>query len=339
MSETLANLRRKIDRARDLGSVVSTMKALAAANLSQYEKSVRSLDDYYRTVQLGLSVCFRAGTPAVATSAGKDRSDEGDRTSPSGPRRSGSPHGPRAPDSITGAIVFGSDQGLVGQFNDIVADHAAATLALHGGRKKIWAVGERVHDRLADKQLPLDGLFAVPLSIKAVTPLVGQLLLQIMAPDMLEGGVQGKHGLAGFYLFYNRSRSDTGAVYEPVAQRLLPLDEAWRRSLAELPWPSKNLPEVVGDASSTLQALVGEYLFVSLFRACAESMASENASRLTAMERAERNIDQLLDELQKTFYRQRQSKIDEELFDVVAGVEALAAAPTGVQPGKRREYG
>ena len=233
--------------------------------------------------------------------------------------------------------MFGSDQGLVGQFNDIVADHAAATLALHGGRKKIWAVGERVHDRLADKQLPLNGLFAVPLSLKAITPLVGQLLLHIMAPGMLEGGVQGKNELAGLYLFYNRSRS--GTAYEPIAQRLLPLDEAWRHSLAELPWPSKNLPEVVGDVPSTLQALVREYLFVSLFRACAESMASENASRLTAMERAERNIDQLLDELQKTFYRQRQSKIDEELFDVIAGVEALAAAPTGAHPGKRREYG
>jgi F-type H+-transporting ATPase subunit gamma len=69
MSDTLANLRRKIDRARDLGSVVSTMKALAAANLSQYEESVRSLDDYYRTVQLGLSVSFRAGLPAAARSS------------------------------------------------------------------------------------------------------------------------------------------------------------------------------------------------------------------------------------------------------------------------------
>lgn len=134
MSDTLANLRRKIDRARDLGSVVSTMKALAAANLAQYEKSVRSLDDYYRTVQLGLSVCVRPRTPALAASAGEVRS--GGASTGTGPRGSGSPHSPRAPDSITGAIVFGSDQGLVGQFNDIVADHAAATLALHGGRKK-----------------------------------------------------------------------------------------------------------------------------------------------------------------------------------------------------------
>lgn len=63
---------------------------------------------------------------------------------------------------------------------------------------------------------------------------------------------------------------------------------------------------------------------MSLFRACAESLASENASRLAAMQRAETNIDQLHDELQHSFQRLRQSGIDEELFDLVAGFEALA---------------
>jgi F-type H+-transporting ATPase subunit gamma len=73
----------------------------------------------------------------------------------------------------------------------------------------------------------------------------------------------------------------------------------------------------------TLLALVREYLFVSLFRACAESLASENASRLAAMQRAEKNIDELLEDLNRTFYRLRQSGIDEELFDVVSGFKAL----------------
>lgn len=318
MSDTLANLRRKIDRARDLGSVVSTMKVLAAANVRQYEESLRSLDDYYRVVQLGLSVCFRARTPPARRTKPRAKEDTG----------------------ITGAIVFGSDQGLVGQFNDVVADYARETLAPLPGRKKVWAIGERVHDRLADMQLPLNGGFAVPLSIKGITPLVDQLLLRIIVPGTRESEAQHKNGpengLERLYLFYSRSRSDKGC--EPVAERLLPLDETWRRSLAELPWPSKNLPEVAGDVGSTLQALVREYLFVSLFRACAESMASENATRLTAMERAERNIDQLLEDLQKTFYRQRQNKIDEELFDVIAGVEALTGKVTCVQHGKRREY-
>ena len=48
-------------------------------------------------------------------------------------------------------------------------------------------------------------------------------------------------------------------------------------------------------------------LFVSLFRACAESLASENASRLAAMERADRNIDELLGNLNSKFHRLRQS--------------------------------
>jgi len=73
-----------------------------------------------------------------------------------------------------------------------------------------------------------------------------------------------------------------------------------------------------------LLALIREYLFVSLFRACAESLASENASRLAAMQRADKNIDELLEDLNGTFYRLRQSGIDEELFDVISGFEALS---------------
>jgi F-type H+-transporting ATPase subunit gamma len=74
----------------------------------------------------------------------------------------------------------------------------------------------------------------------------------------------------------------------------------------------------------TLRTLIREYLFISLFRACAESLASENASRLAAMERADKNIEELRANLQITFHRIRQAGIDEELFDVIAGFEALA---------------
>ncbi len=82
----------------------------------------------------------------------------------------------------------------------------------------------------------------------------------------------------------------------------------------------------MGDSLATLGALVREYLFISLFRACAESLASENASRLAAMERADKNIDDLLQQLQATSRQRRQSSIDEELFDVIAGFEALSGA-------------
>jgi F-type H+-transporting ATPase subunit gamma len=80
----------------------------------------------------------------------------------------------------------------------------------------------------------------------------------------------------------------------------------------------------MGGGTATLRALLHEYLFVSLFRACAGSLASENASRLAAMQRADKNIDELLEDLNATFHRLRQSGIDEELFDVISGFEALS---------------
>ncbi len=294
MSDTTVSLRRKIRGAGDLQSVVRTMKAVAASSIGQYEKSVLALADYYRTVELGLSACFRASGPAPLIAERKR---------------------PTVAASI-GAIVFGSDQGLVGQFNDVVADHAVKTLAALTAKPQVWAVGERVHARLTDAGLPLMGLFTVPNSVKAITPLVGQILVESETHHS-----QGK--VTELHLFYNRPTS--GASYAPVSQRLLPLDENWRRKLAELPWPTGNLPEVMGGGTALLWALIREYLFVSLFRACAESLASENASRLAAMQRADKNIDESLEDLNRTFHRLRQSGIDEELFDVISGFEALSA--------------
>ena len=293
MSETTASLRRKIGGAGDLQSVVRTMKAVAAASIGQYEKSVRALADYYRTVELGLGACLRKSGPAPLIAERKRQTVAG----------------------AIGAVVFGSDQGLVGQFNDVVADYAVKALAALPAKPEVWAVGERVHARLSDAGLPLLGLFTVPNSVKAITPLVGQILM--------ESEMRHSHGeITELHLFYNRPKS--GAVYAPVSQRLLPLDENWRSKLAELPWPNGNLPEVMGGGTATLRALIREYLFVSLFRACAESLASENASRLAAMQRADKNIDGLLEDLNRTFHRLRQSGIDEELFDVISGFEALS---------------
>lgn len=295
MSNSTVNLQRKLTSAGDLQSVVRTMKALAASSIGQYENAVHALSDYYRTVELGLSVCFRH-----------------QELSPSGVQ-----HNVKRGNQPVGVVVFGSDQGLVGQFNEQVVDHVMSFLAgLPNNRHQVWAVGERVHARLIDAGTSTKGLFAVPNSVQTIASLVGEILLATE-------GDRGPDELAELYLYYNRSQS--GASYEPVSQRLLPLDVSWRLKLAELPWPSGNLPEVNGDNTATLRALIREYLFISLFRACAESLASENASRLAAMQRAEKNIDELLEQLHGTFHRVRQSGIDEELFDVIAGFDALSS--------------
>jgi F-type H+-transporting ATPase subunit gamma len=295
MSDTTASLSRKISSAGELKSVVRTMKALAASSIGQYEQSVCALADYYRAVELGLSACFRESELMAPMAEGRRQDDEG----------------------AIGAIVFGSDQGLVGQFNEVVADYAVKTLAALAGKAQVWAVGERVQARLVDAGLSLMGTFPVPGSVQAITPLVGKIQIASEAR-------RTKGEYATLYVFHNRPKS--GALYEPVSQRLLPLDGEWQRGLTEIRWPTKNLPEVMRDNDTTLRAYIREYLFISLFRACSESLASENASRLAAMERAERNIDELLETLHGAYHRMRQANIDEELFDVISGYEALAKA-------------
>ncbi|ODV09866.1 MAG: F0F1 ATP synthase subunit gamma [Rubrivivax sp. SCN 70-15] len=227
MSDSTASLRRQIDSGADLQSVVRTMKAIAASSIGQYEQSVRSLADYERSVALGLGASLRTIGPTALRMP-----------------RKGSPSA-----RVIGAVVFGSDQGLVGRFNEAVAEHAVATLAKLPGTPRVWAVGERVHARLVDAGLPPAGRFAVPTSVHAIAPLVGQILV--------DSQTHGAHDAdSELLLFYNSPAS--GPTYASVSQRLLPLDEDWRRNQVELPWPTKNLPEVMGRSVATLAALIGE---------------------------------------------------------------------------------
>lgn len=301
MSDSIAALRRKINGAGDLHAVVRTMKALAASSIGEYERAVRALTDYDRMVSLGLGECFRQAQ------ARPDAPPMAERV----------PAGEADP---VGAVVFGSDQGLVGPFNDVITDHALAALATLPGRPQVWAVGERVQARLKEAGLDVVGTYAVPGSVEAIAPLVAQIQIQIDSEAHRAAGSPGR--LRQIHVFHNRPLA--GSLYEPVGQRLLPLDAAWQQSLAAVPWPGKVKAEVLDHGATTLRALIREYLFISLFRACAESLASENASRLAAMERADRNIKDLLESLHGSFHRLRQGSIDEELFDVTAGYEALA---------------
>jgi F-type H+-transporting ATPase subunit gamma len=78
------------------------------------------------------------------------------------------------------------------------------------------------------------------------------------------------------------------------------------------------------DWESLFASLVRQYFFVSLYRAFAESLASEHSSRLAAMQMAEDNVEERLDDLQSRFHRTRQNAITEELLDITAGFEALS---------------
>lgn len=286
--EAAEEIKDRIRSVRDLQALVKTMKALSAASIRQYEIAAEALNDYYATIELGLSVVLKdlSLLPAETERAGAG----------------------------VGAVVFGSDHGLCGRFNDDIATFALAHLPA-GEARRVVAVGARTAALLEQSGQPVDGDFLVPASAARITATVQQLLLKLEA-------WRSEADVTRVYLFYNRYHN--GGAYTPTAWPLLPLDIPRLRQLAALPWRSRSLPTFTMDRKTLFQALLRQYLFVSVARAAAESLASEHGARLAAMQSAQKNLDDRLDRLAADFRRVRQDTITEELLDVVAGFEALA---------------
>jgi len=132
---------------------------------------------------------------------------------------------------------------------------------------------------------------------------------------------QVRCGVGRVVLFYNVTEG--GAAYRQHTNYLLPLNPDWLREIRRQPWESSSLPVTTMPWDRLFSAYVRQYLVASLHRAVAESLASENASRLAAMEAAERNIEERIGELRSRYHYFRQSSITAQLLDVVTGYEAL----------------
>ena len=289
MADSLEELKRKIKSADDLRSVVHTLKVLSAISVVEYERAVESLEAYYQSLNLALYLYLHHQENLLW----RNYRDTGQGTC---------------------MLIFGSDQGLAGQFDEIIASVASEYLKQITGARHIWAIGERIQMKLEDMKLKVDECFNLPHTVPGITTFIGDILLKI---DLLRDTKRFSH----FLIFYNRLKPHKG--FETVNQYLLPLDDTWRSSFERQKWPGKNLPEIIGENPDTFEALIREYLFISLFRSCAESLASEHSYRLAAMQRAEKNIDERSHNLQSNYDRLRQNKIDEELFDVMEGFEVL----------------
>ncbi|MEX1127747.1 MAG: F0F1 ATP synthase subunit gamma [Vicinamibacterales bacterium] len=290
--QTSEGIKRRLETAEDLRSIVRTMKGLAAATIRQYEDAVASLAEYARSVDLGLQVLLRH-RPDVLTALS------------------------RQPARRPGTIVIGSDQGLCGAFNEQVAGFYLEQRA-SGGRaaadRPLLVLGVRAAGRLEDARVRIAEVLTLPASAALVTDVVHDLLERIDA-----WRAAGK--VDGVDLYFNRPHR--GAAFRPHREVLLPLDVPRLQALAAAPWRPRAAPTFASDWDALFSAIVREHLFVTLHRAIVESLASENASRLAAMHAAERNIDDRLSALRGEFHLHRQTAITGELLEIVSGYEAM----------------
>jgi F-type H+-transporting ATPase subunit gamma len=291
--QTLEALARRIGTTEELRSVVRTMKTLSAVSIRQYETAAAAIAEYQRTIELGLQIVL-----------GRHRQAE---------------RPPAEPDGPVTVLLFGSDHGLCGRFNDQTVDMAFERLR-HDGLDPAacrWLVlGARAEGRLEAAGLAPLACYRLPGSVDGLTDTVATILVQLDA-------LQREHAFGRALMFHNRSIDRTSPV--PRLTRLLPLDERYLRALARRPWTSRCLPDFSMEVADLFSALLRQYLFSVVYRAGAESLAAEHATRLLAMQSAERNIAETLDEMNADYRRERQADITSELLDVVAGYRAASA--------------
>ena len=288
--QTLEILNRKIKTAHDLLGVVKTMKSLAAVNMLQFERAVESLEQYRAVVDMGWTVLLRYGQPMPLRTLSK----------------------------TAVCMIIGSDQGMCGQFNEVLrpfAQEHAQALEDQGLDMTYWSMGDKINGALQDAGLLGGEHLSVPGSLNAVNARVQEVIQKIES-------WRSNKNLEHVYLCYNRV-SDRGG-YTQVFEKVFPLDETWAETYTSRKWPNRCLPMMGLPREAMFKHLFSQYLFVSFYRALAQSLAAENAARLMAMQAAEKNILELEEDLQALFREQRQAGITNELLDIISGFEALS---------------
>ena len=297
MTQTLGILQRRMKTVKELQDIVDTMKTMASLNINTYEKVDVSLAVYFRVIETAFCAMLRQYPLASLVDRIKPHSGQ------------------------VGLVIFGSDQGMVGQFNDSLVAAVAQEAPLQDTPCFVWCMGEKMGLKLQEAALPLTirRLERVPDVASKITRLMESMLLDIVAK-------QEKDGLAELLIFYNQAQPD--GRYKPTVEQLLPLDTVWLQELSKRPWPTNRFPEIIADDGTAWARFTEEYLFITLCRACVGSIISENNSRLLVMQQASKNIEQTLGELTVEYHEERQILIDEELFDILFGYVA-AESKTG----------
>lgn len=286
MAQTLEHLSRKNDTLSSIRGIVHTMKTLSAINASPYEQAAQSIEAYHHTVLQGLAAfIYRTGGISLLTEATQANTRL--------------------------LVVFGSDHGLCGNYNELLADKVVDySKSQPIAKQHILCIGARMGNALLEQELTPDVVLMPPASADGVGRLAGDIVTRI---ERLGRG-QPLANLAVTLIFTQRVEH---GYQETVTRALLPLDKALLQPQQR--WQSRSLPDYSMSAEALLASLIRNHVFASVFRASAEAMVTENATRLALMQQAEQSVDEQLESVKQELSSVRQDEITNELMDIVIG--------------------
>ena len=260
--------------------VVNAMRAIAAGRIQGAQRALASARDYEAVVLRGLAALLAEGLTLPRPSVARARV----------------------------LLVMTSEQPLCGAFNQNVLALAERrwqdlreTSEVH-----LIAVGQRGQRQLIARGIAPD--FAEP---AATSPQGLRDLVKRLAAHIDQRFAAGK--VDALHVIFSRYRSVSEQV--PTEEQLLPFEPT---RLPPIVREQGQKPRRYLPAATLLAGLISEYAFINLYRIAADSFASEQASRLIAMDGATRNTEKMLQSLMDLERRERQEEITRQVLELIS---------------------
>ncbi len=284
---SLQDIRRRITSVEKTQKITRAMRMVAAAKLRRAQAAIQAARPYADRM--------RSTLEEVAASLGESGAEHPLLITREELRR-------------VEIVLVTSDRGLCGAFNANVARHLQAIRAERGSVTELsyTLVGRKALEFARRRQLPIsDSYVGIGNVAYAHAAQIAQPLMRRYAEGEVDEVV----------LVYNEFVSALTQIPRDV--RLLPFAPEATADEERTPY------EIEPDAEKLLGVLVPKAVEIEVYRALLENQAGEHGARMTAMESATRNTEDMIGSLTLTYNRVRQAAITKELVEIVSGAEAL----------------
>lgn len=289
--ETLDSLKKQLSTSKGIKQVVTTMKALAGANIKRYEKATHAIYMYRKNIELGLRGVL---SKDFSITHKYDNDKECEKYI---------------------IVAIGSNQGLCGRFNDKIIEFLVDDLKKQNLKKEdvlVYTVGDRLAMLVENKDIKPIFHLSVPNAIESIADSVYLLLSKL-------DNIKDKYKKYKILLYHTKHESSSNGV--AVKTQLLPINPEIFESIKEKSWPTKELPFWRIDGGELLKDLIKQYLFTTLYYTFSTSITSEQMNRLMTLQNAENNINDMIENTKLKYNQQRQMQITSQLLDVVSGAQ------------------
>tara|TARA_B100000029_G_scaffold76464_1_gene68300 strand:+ start:5644 stop:6528 length:885 start_codon:yes stop_codon:yes gene_type:complete len=292
---SLDDLKKRISSVKSTQKITKAMKMVAAAKLRRAQERAekgRPFSEKMNNIILNLSnsIADKNNTSKFLVGTGKNN------------------------DYL--CVVITADRGLCGGFNTNICRKAKndfEKILKEGKTLKIFTVGSKGHDQLKR----IYGKYIIDkINFKGVknieysdAEIVGSKIIKLFNENQFDV----------CKIYYNKFKNVITQI--PQAQQIIPIEKLKKENEKEK--KLENFYEFEPEEKEILEDLLPRNISIQIFKAILENAASEQGSRMTAMDNATRNAGDLVDRLTITYNRSRQAAITKELIEIISGAESL----------------